>query len=166
MKRGDIWFRLKDFSLVVATIVTSLGNFLNPHADGDDAAMIDVQDAGDVLDESADVDGAEQKEYDTAARDPARSGTDEAVDSRKGKGKKKAVMESWLDDSLDDEDELEGHLLGDDRPQLKLSSHNGAEQATPPSWMKDEKGESLMKVYRVFTILQEEFDTKFKKIWA
>ncbi|RYP11257.1 hypothetical protein DL765_007837 [Monosporascus sp. GIB2] len=166
IKRGDVWFRLKDFSLIVATIVTSLGNFLSPDADGDDAAMIAVQDAGDILDEIADVDGAEQKEYDAAARDPAASRTDEAANSRKGKGKKKAVMESWLDDNLDDEDEVDGHLLGDGKPQPKVSSHHGAEQATPPSWMKDENDESLMKVYRAFTKLQEEFDTKFKKIWA
>ncbi|RYP53461.1 hypothetical protein DL769_010517 [Monosporascus sp. CRB-8-3] len=171
IKRGDVWFRLKDFSLIVATIVTSLSNFLNPDADVDDAAMIDVQDAGDVLDESADVDGAEQKEYDAAARDPAASRTDEAVDLRKGRAKKKkAVMESWqddsLDDSLDDEDELDGRPFGDDKPQPKLSSHKEAERATPPSWMKDENGESLVKVYQAFTMLQAEFDTKFKKIWA
>ncbi|RYP47761.1 hypothetical protein DL768_006229 [Monosporascus sp. mg162] len=161
IKRGDVWFRLKDFSLVVATIVTSLSNFLNPDADDDDAAMIDVQDAGDVFDESADVDGAEQNEYDAAM-----SKTDEAVDSRKGKGKKKAVMESWQDDSLDDEDDSGGHLSGDDKPQPKFFSHNGAEKASLPSWMKDGNGESLVKVYKAFTMLQEEFDTKLKKIGA
>ncbi|RYO90005.1 hypothetical protein DL764_008518 [Monosporascus ibericus] len=166
IKRGDVWFRLKDISLIVATIVTSLSNFLNPDADGDDAGMIDVQDAGDVADESADVDGAEQKEHDAAARDPAASRTDETVDSRKGKGKKEAVMESRQDDGLHDEDELDGCPVGDDKPQPKLSSHNGAEKATTPSWMKDGNGESLVKVYKAFTILQEEFDTKFKKIWA
>ncbi|RYP74478.1 hypothetical protein DL771_002952 [Monosporascus sp. 5C6A] len=166
IKRGDVWFRLKDFFLIVATIVTSLSNFLNPDADDDDAAMIDVQDAGDVLDESADIDGTEQKEYDAATRDPAALRTDETVDSRKGKGKKKAVVESWEDDVLDDEDELDGHLLGDDKAQSTSSSHNGDEKATTPSWMTDGNGESLVKVYRAFTMLQEEFETKFRKIWA
>ncbi|KAK6823653.1 DEAD/DEAH box helicase [Apiospora arundinis] len=51
IKRGDLWFRLKDFSLILATITTSLANFLN-HADPDDAeAMLDVCDAGDNLEE-------------------------------------------------------------------------------------------------------------------
>ncbi|WQF77030.1 Putative P-loop containing nucleoside triphosphate hydrolase [Colletotrichum destructivum] len=50
IKRGDVWFRLKDFSLVLATIVTSLENFLGSN-DVDDAGMVDVQDVGDILEE-------------------------------------------------------------------------------------------------------------------
>ncbi|KAK7972419.1 DEAD/DEAH box helicase [Apiospora saccharicola] len=51
IRRGDVWFRLKDFSLILATITTSLANFLN-HADPDDAeAMLNVCDAGDNLEE-------------------------------------------------------------------------------------------------------------------
>ncbi|KAK8016060.1 DEAD/DEAH box helicase [Apiospora rasikravindrae] len=51
IRRGDVWFRLKDFSLILATITTSLANFIN-HADSDDAeAMLDVCDAGDNLEE-------------------------------------------------------------------------------------------------------------------
>lgn len=51
IRRGDVWFRLKDFSLILATITTSLANFLN-HEDTDDAeAMLNVCDAGDDLEE-------------------------------------------------------------------------------------------------------------------
>ncbi|KAK8036759.1 hypothetical protein PG994_015256 [Apiospora phragmitis] len=51
IRRGDVWFRLKDFSLILATITTSLANFLN-NADTDDAeTMLNVCDAGDDLEE-------------------------------------------------------------------------------------------------------------------
>ncbi|KAK8073379.1 hypothetical protein PG994_004278 [Apiospora phragmitis] len=53
VKRGDLWFRLKDFSLILAAITTSLAIFLN-HADLDDAeAMLNVCGAGDDLEESS-----------------------------------------------------------------------------------------------------------------
>ncbi|KAI1858464.1 uncharacterized protein JN550_012597, partial [Neoarthrinium moseri] len=45
IKRGDVWFRLKDFFVILATITTSLGNFLDPKAKVDSVVMADIQDA-------------------------------------------------------------------------------------------------------------------------
>ena len=33
IKRGDVWFRLKDFSLVLASIIASFSSFLDPNAE-------------------------------------------------------------------------------------------------------------------------------------
>ncbi|ROW06484.1 hypothetical protein VMCG_04237 [Cytospora schulzeri] len=56
VKRGDVWFHLKDFSLVLATIVTSLTNFMALDAGSDgDLAMLDVQDANDTYEEHMDA---------------------------------------------------------------------------------------------------------------
>ncbi|KAI9150582.1 helicase [Paramyrothecium foliicola] len=56
IKRGDVWFSLKDFSLILAAIVASLESTLDPHAESEDAAMVDIQDAGDSIEEGYDSD--------------------------------------------------------------------------------------------------------------
>jgi superfamily II RNA helicase len=65
IRRGDVWFYLKDFSLVLATIVASLESFLNPDSEQDDSAMADVQDAGDTLNESESSSNESDEEYDS-----------------------------------------------------------------------------------------------------
>jgi hypothetical protein len=143
IKGGDVWFHLKDFSLILATIVTSLANFLNPDAEDIGDAMIDVQDVGDTIEE------------DTAAKDndagvdvnPVK--TDLPPTAAKPKKKKKAV------DSWEDEDASEDDL------EEASQSHS-----TPvPSWSSG-NGESLVNVHQAFVLLQQEFDAKFFKIWA
>ncbi|KAF2437131.1 P-loop containing nucleoside triphosphate hydrolase protein [Tothia fuscella] len=54
ISRGNVWFLLNDFSLVLATIVTSLMNFmkLNPDSEGD---MTEVQGGGDASEEAAGI---------------------------------------------------------------------------------------------------------------
>jgi hypothetical protein len=50
IKRGDVWFVLNDFSMVLATIVTSLSNFMNLGTDSD-LDFIDIRGGGDEADE-------------------------------------------------------------------------------------------------------------------
>jgi hypothetical protein len=142
IKGGDVWFHLKDFSLVLATIVASLANFLDPDNEDNGDAMIDVQDVGDELDETA------------AAKDDA-TGTDAnpvvadvPVATAMPKRKKKAV-DSWEDEESDDDE---------------VSAPSAVDSV--PTWSPDATGESLVNVHQAFVLLQQEFDTKFRKIWA
>ncbi|KAI1774839.1 P-loop containing nucleoside triphosphate hydrolase protein [Hypoxylon cercidicola] len=162
IKGGDVWFRLKDFSLILATIVTSLTNFLNPDVVADDAAMIDVQDAGDMVDESAGIDYEENWD----ANNIPKPQVDETVVPSKKKGKRKMVVESWDDESSGsepDEESLRGKSTSQ-QPNTQESARAAEAKFTAPIWSQDEK--SLAKVYKAFVTLREQFDEKFKKVWA
>ncbi|KAI1767757.1 P-loop containing nucleoside triphosphate hydrolase protein [Hypoxylon sp. FL1150] len=161
IKGGDVWFRLKDFSLILATIVTSLTNFLNPNIVSDDAAMIDVQDAGDVMEESAGIVGKDEG-WDVVDNVPEVP-VNETVASKQ-KGKRKVVVDSW-DAETDSEPEegTKGDASQLGTRQTQQSGRTGAIPTTP-IWTQDEK--SLVKVYKAFATLHEQFDEKFKKVWA
>jgi hypothetical protein len=145
IKSGDVWFALKDFSLVLATITASLANLLNPDADTADDAMIDVQDVGDEIEETTAASDDSPKE---AVKTAADAMTDSIASlSVKTKKKKKAV------DSWEEEDDSESD--GD----------RGPATSSLPTW-SPQTGESLVNVHKAFVLLQTEFDEKFRKIWA
>lgn len=157
IRRGDVWFRLKDFSLVLANIVTALANFLDPDAAVDEADMIHVQDAGDILEEGSEQDSGpgEDGDYKTQELPELNIG---AASPRKMKKKKTKVVESWDDESSSEDDTEES------------SSANGhsspvASPSSAPSWEGEGK-QGLPVVYRAFRMLQREFDEKFLKVWA
>lgn len=143
IKGGDVWFHLKDFSLVLATIVASLANFLDPDSEDNGDTMIDVQDVGDELDETA------AAKDDTTGPDAGPTAANVPAVTTKPKKKKKAV-DSWEDEEESDNDET--------------STAPTAESS--PTWSPDATGESLVNVHQAFILLQQEFDTKFRKIWA
>jgi superfamily II DNA or RNA helicase len=143
IKGGDVWFHLKDFSLVLATIVASLKNLLDADSLDIGDSMIDVQDVGDELDESAAA-----KDGDTGVTEAAPAATGAPALTIQPKKKKKA-MDSWEDEESDDEQ----------------APAEAAASATP-AWSPDATDESLVNVHKAFVLLQEEFDTKFRKIWA
>ncbi|KFA45643.1 hypothetical protein S40293_08914 [Stachybotrys chartarum IBT 40293] len=101
IKRGDVWFRLKDFSLVVATLIASFESLLRTDAEFDDSTMADIQDDG---------------------------GIEESLDD---------------DQAASTEKSTDGHV------------GNGIVN-----------GSSILRVYRALKLLNEEFDEKFKKVWA
>lgn len=73
IKRSDVWYRLKDFSLILATIVTSMQGFLNQDAELDDATMADIQDVGDFVEEGTGDEEDEDIEYsDATMNTPSR----------------------------------------------------------------------------------------------
>ncbi|KAI0008241.1 P-loop containing nucleoside triphosphate hydrolase protein [Xylariaceae sp. FL0662B] len=171
IKGGDVWFRLKDFSLILATIKTSLTNFLNPGVEVDDAAMIDVQDAGDMLEENAGIDtDEEQREAEASVESFAALRIDHKVTPDKRKAKKHAVVESWDaeessdSDGLDDQDGLGEAGVNDKRKAQQLPGGSKKDNGGP-SWAQDH-GASLTKVHMAFAMLSEQFDEKFKKVWA
>lgn len=149
IKRGDVWFHLKDFSLVMATIVASLRNFVDLTA-GDDAdlAMMDVQDAQDADQDRKEI--AEETEGDKPQENETGPGASNAS-AAAGPApatRKAAVPDSW-DDGSDDE----------------ASSDDGSEIAAPPAWEGDDEHQ-LPVVLSMFEMVRDEFDEKFKAIWA
>lgn len=150
IKRGDVWFHLKDFSLVVATIVTSLENFVRLDAYADDSVMMDVQDAGDAMQEywGDSHDGEPPSSIGTGRNPEPYPAAKQNKPSKTGE--EIAELDSW-------EDGLSDH--GSASVNSPASSLNG------DSW-QDVGGGNLPQVLKAFRMLHVEFEDKFRKVWA
>lgn len=154
IKKGDVWFLLKDFSLVLATIVTSLTNFLDLDAGADsDLAMMDVQDAEDAARETSDA-----LEPDDVPGDMAHGALpvqDEGAQKAEAAAAPKKVKKAKVIDSWDDDESSED----------EAAAAEAAAKAAGPAWEGD--GErNLAQVLRMFKTVQQQFDEKFRKQWA
>ncbi|KAJ8108297.1 hypothetical protein OPT61_g8268 [Boeremia exigua] len=154
IRRGDIWFVLNDFSMVLATIVTSLTNFMNLGTESD-LDFIDVRGGGD--DDEEDLEDKLQGVADDAqgpatgsqgARGPAAQ---QNLPVQLAK-KKKKVVDSWDDEA---ESDSEGENWDD--------GEESEEEAGEVAW--DEKT-GLLNVLKAFKLLKADFDTKFRAMWA
>ncbi|KAJ3570966.1 hypothetical protein NPX13_g5546 [Xylaria arbuscula] len=146
IKQGDVWFLLKDFSLVLATIVASLTNFVRADSHTDEE-MIGVDDL-DEIDECEPV--AQIVETANNVKD----------DASRRKVVKKKVADSW-----DDEDEDEDGLSdGENEVNPKEDERPINANCEPPVWERDGRG--LVDVLEAFTLLKQDFDEKFHKAWA
>lgn len=145
IKEGNVWFLLRDFSLVLATIVASLTNFIRAETNTDDADMIVLED----VDEAPDKDTTSQS-------------TETPKDTKHGisrsKPTKKKVVESW------EEEEEEDYTSGEDVAVPKQVHEPATTAIEPPTWEGDGKG--LVDVLHAFTLLKQDFDEKFHKAWA
>ena len=174
VRRGDVWFLLNDFSLVLATIITSLMNFMKlaPESGID---LMDVMGSGDTFEEAKDdnvaeletesqiqpKDNAGRKQHALAERDAGKvadSWVDEADDIALGglhisSGE---AAESWEDDA--DATELEAAK----RKAAAVTKQSESDTALPNVNL----GSDLMNVLKAFQMLKHEFDTKFKVMWA
>ncbi|KJK73724.1 helicase [Metarhizium anisopliae BRIP 53293] len=149
IKGGDVWFHLKDFSLVLATIVTSLTNFLQADSSIDDAAMVDVQDVGDV------IEGKVGDEQEGPVLDGFPHATPENRVLLSQRTKKAVLADSW------DDDMSTGGSQDEDTPAAEALD-------TPlegPA-LGDNADEGLMLVLTAFRQLLQQFDEVFKKVWA
>lgn len=172
VKRGDVWFHLKDFSLVLATIVTSLRNFMDLQGGDGDVAMMDVQDAADAYQEKPieEIDGVEpssssQTHTDFTIREKASSTTFVELRSEK----KPAVSDSWEDEASSDEDSSSTTAPSDrtanTSEDVESSARDVGSSSGEPAWQGI--GEhKLPQILMMFQLIQQEFDTKFKKIWS
>jgi len=181
IRRSDVWFYLNDFSLVLATIVTSLQNFmkLSPDCETD---MLDVQGSmdahglakegslmpEDALEIQSSLELDEQGEQTTsmaagrADKQNGRSisdntGPNSSAPKPTAKSRKSKLKESW-DDSESEEEPVVVDKSGDDM----LGD-------APDAWSEadgDGDGGSLQDVLTAFLKLQAEFDVKFKAMWA
>ncbi|CAN8104160.1 unnamed protein product [Discula destructiva] len=155
--RGDVWFHLKDFSLVLATITTSLRNFMDLEAGDGDLAMLDVKDVEDDWNERAEAD--EPEDTDPAPDLAKKVAT--AVAAPVKKLKKKKVVDSWDDDASDDETES----THDQSTMGGVSGTMTPASSAPTAWGVE--GElKLPQVLRMFDAVQREFNDKFKKSWS
>ncbi|RDW76742.1 putative DEAD/DEAH box helicase [Aspergillus mulundensis] len=169
IRRGDLWYLLNDFSLVLATIVTSLENFmkLSPGLDPD---LLETMGSGDTLeddldDELLEMSGSGNSFKASLPQRPHTTNTS-ATASRKQKLKKSKVADSW-DDSWSDDSDLNDNpdQSSKDTPQSQQfkGPSNGQENDDSDAFLE---GEGLLQVLKAFRMLREEFNAKFKAIWA
>ncbi|KAJ0298361.1 hypothetical protein COL516b_010014 [Colletotrichum fioriniae] len=158
IKGGDVWFRLKDFSLILATIVTSLENILG-RADADDSDMINVRDVGDTIEEERLREELEAKFSDYPA---TSSATANAKTKFRSSRSKEAVVESW-------EDVSDGSSEDTHHPSSNASRAFQATESEGTSFGSDREkggGDGLVKVHMAFKLLQQVFEDNFRKVWA
>jgi hypothetical protein len=143
IRKSDVWFVLNDFSLILATICTSLALYLGLGVEGD-AEMLDVMGAGDEGENENDQKIAEEGTGTDSVPPPLTKEQPKPVRGRK-------FVEAW--DAHEDKLAAEEDYL-----QEELDSGAGATD--------DEEYEKLKNVYRAFRMLKTEFDEKFTAIWA
>ncbi|RGP77383.1 dead deah box helicase [Fusarium longipes] len=152
IKRSDVWFHLKDFSLVLKAIVTSLKGVLDS---GGGFYMEDLDD-DDNLSDTSEGD-AEAVSKVVEVQKPSEESNKIAQALAKNKVKSE-VPDSWNDES--DASESEESVPG--------SNHVGSSTAKESIAIQPEFGSGcgLMQVLRAFELLEAEFADKFYKIGA
>ena len=176
IRAADVWFDLKDFSLVLASIVASLEGFLRPDGgdldhDGAEDSGYDDEDSGEA---AKDWGGREEKEKVMA--DDGGGGEEPKEGKHEEKKKKKLVADSWEDEetsesdsksetgrrsgikcqeSYEDEDEDEDWDEDEDESEDEDIAGSGQGQ-----------DQSLVKVYEALKRVKTEFNEKFLKIWS
>lgn len=170
VRRGDIWFLLNDFSMVLATIITSLENFLK--LSNADADILDVMGSGSAHEVALDdtfVEDEADTNNDKGSRQqrvlPTRKKQDFTA-STTVKVWKKQVADSWEDDMSDEPKDQEDDIL----QELQKSHAEEETNMMNPSQKKQNENSkdpgSILMVLKAFKMLREEFDLKFKAMWA
>lgn len=143
INRSDVWFVLNDFSLVLATISTSLAQYLGlavKGRDGDDV-MLDVMGSGDA-------DENERDEEEAAYSAPTTTmAAALPVAAKKGK---RVLADDW---DADEDAEVANEKQIAENGKILIGTD-------------DEEYKKLSNVYRAFRKLKTEFDGKFREIWA
>lgn len=159
IRAGDVWFVLNDFSMVLATIETSLSNFMNLTSQSD-LDFTDVRGEGEEEEERReDQFLPDDSGYETGSTTSMATAKSEAAKKTQVPlhlKKKKQVVDSWDADA--DEEDFQDELAAEKEKKRKATE--GLEK---PAW---EEGAGLMKVLKAFKLLREEFDTKFRAMWA
>lgn len=161
VRRADIWFLLNDFSLVLATIITSLLNFMKLK-EGTDMDMLDVMGDLDMHDEAEENDVAASEEQSEVSAPSAADSAISMPDRPKTVTKKKAKnTESW-EEVADEEDEA--------NKQNERRAANAARlEAEAGQALENENGtnqQGLKDVLKAFQKLHAEFNVKFRAMWA
>lgn len=167
IRRGEIWFLLKDFSMVLATIVTSLANFMKVKRT-DVGGTARSPGRGDALnDDSSNEESSdglsseleEEVESDESADEPLKLAP--AKSPRPTcKVQKYAVPDSWDSSDVGSEEETIAGNINSPAPDIC---------SDPDEYSDDSDGsstEGLKDVLLAMRKLQVEFDTKFNAIWA
>ncbi|KAJ6117110.1 hypothetical protein N7512_006835 [Penicillium capsulatum] len=161
VRRSDMWFLLNDFSMVLATLTTSLGNFLSPteHADLD---IMNAAGGGDVNEFNVEEklmeteeNGMTNTQLPAHSKQSATRSTPAQKATRAGQNK---VLDNWQDAMGDDDHDGEEAGLAEEKPDR--------DQQPGQDMEKDASRKSLFLVYQAFQTLKKEFDEKFQAMWA
>ncbi|KAB8238310.1 putative DEAD/DEAH box helicase [Aspergillus alliaceus] len=178
IRKGDIWFLLNDFSLVLATIVTSLENFLHL-SPIKDPELLNTMGSGDVYQEELDINLAEKfSDFDDKAYKPSKHLNNrppkQPSPPLRAKPKKPKVADSWEDEVSDEESDKEEKeevipmaLPKDSEKKLKKCTRKSMQEddhAAHANTALD--GQAISWVLEAFRRLQAEFDGNFKATWA
>jgi hypothetical protein len=161
IRRSDVWFLLNDFSMILATLNTSLDVFLDPqgNATGDIIDVVGGGDAHENLMENQKVDDRIERESKektkSAVRDPATTAAPPRV-SRTAK-----PADSWEDEMEEEDSDYSGDENPGRRPRDAKNQKKG-----PKEQPVDKSEKSMLLVSQAFKELQKEFDTKFRAMWA
>lgn len=161
IRKSDVWFVLNDFSLVLATIVASMRNFMRLETISD-ADMLEVQGGMDVLQEQEEDAVVATEQVDAAASAAAAVKALSLQDKAKPKVKKTKTADAW-DDEASSEDEGKDAAAGDKDVSTDGATDGAGSQA---SWDKAGGDTGLLNVLQAFQKLQVEFNAKFKAMWA
>ena len=159
IRRSDVWFMLKDFSLVLATIITSLKNYLNITTD--DTDILEAQDgfsAQEGLNDSNDASDSGHDKVPGTMKSSSALNADQKLKSKK----QTKVADAW------DDDDDEGDFSIDSSSSkvtdaFETKVEDAARQFNATGF--DDRG-GLYNVLDAFLKLQMEFDLKFKAMWA
>ncbi|KAK2841620.1 hypothetical protein FQN49_006075 [Arthroderma sp. PD_2] len=163
VRRGDIWFVLNDFSLVLATIVTSLENFLKL-SPGTDVDILDAIGSGDTHETELDVGAMQQATDGTKPKDSRALNLQIAqtqstsASLASAVSRKKKVANSWEDEAEIDE------IVEREKMEAKNQKPSDDEHNSPTAW--DGDNDRIHGVLKGFKLLQAEFNEKFKAMWA
>lgn len=152
IRRGDVWFMLNDFSLVLATIITSLLNFMKLKV-GSDMDFLDTMGELDTIEEAEDETVAVKEEGEAT---PAASGAATPMPTITKKKAKKA--DSW-EDMADEEETIEKDF-NEAAARLDELTFDSA------AWEGQGGEKGLLKVLKAMQKLHAEFNMKFKAMWA
>ncbi|KAL1297753.1 hypothetical protein AAFC00_006291 [Neodothiora populina] len=157
ISKGEVWFLLNDFSLVLATIITSLMNFMKLKP-ANDLDMLEIMGNLDAVEEAEDDEIAAsetESKVDSVIADPSIQ--PERPVMSKAKAKK---LDSWEDAANAEESS-----------ERKDAARRAAEEAESlkdgeAAWEGAGGEKGLVKVLKAFQKLQVEFNVKFKAMWA
>ncbi|EPS30640.1 hypothetical protein PDE_05592 [Penicillium oxalicum 114-2] len=174
IRRGDLWFLLNDFSLVLATIVTSLENFLKLTPDTD-LDMLDVMGQGEAYELELDDEGIEFDEKMTVPNQAARAQSPKTImaspaPAARTKSKSSLVAENWDDDLSDAPNEVDEEPEAPSPWKTRAARREGKKlpKATvqKSSAASDSEDGRILLVLKAFKMLQSEFNEKFRAFWA
>ena len=160
IRKADVWFLLNDFSLVLATIITSLMNFMKLKP-ANDLDMLEIMGNLDAVEEAEDdsiaASETDGSKVDSVIADPMVQ--PEKPVMSKAKAKK---LESW-EDAATAEDAAERKTAAKKAAAEKEEIRMGLSEA---AWDGPGGEKGLINVLKAFQKLQVDFNVKFKAMWA
>ncbi|KAJ5782615.1 hypothetical protein N7457_004389 [Penicillium paradoxum] len=169
IRRGDVWFLLNDFSLILATITTSIEAYLSPGGNID-PDMLDVSGGGEVHENSVNDKAIERTDAENQKKvslQPATIGRSQSLAAPlhgTSRSRAKKVVDSWEDEMGEDDliqtaDKARDHQA----PQKTINKAKSKAKLGKPTGKPQG---SMLLVAQAFRELQTEFDSKFKAMWA